>query len=379
MILGCFAIVLFLHKNNLMEITSYKKETSERSENQNWVLAEIANSIDYYYAGFEGCNENIANEVTSLLDRASIEITTPDSIMPGNDDVYKAIREIENKALHGKIKFCHRLGLPYTYVLYNYGYEIVLRYEITGSDILFKEKYESFSSFSSWIQSIKGWNSGKKFREKQDLPEFDKALRRSGCPWPTNIDCVAFSSNNEPIAIIEFQNAKDTGVEKHLNNIYFLPYRDNRDYKIKRGRDEQRWRSQEILRQQSKLPHLTIVWSQSEEVVVIKILDAVTFPEIKDRVDNSSYAIELNMFRDVISKDPKNMENKFYDSIRNKYQSYNLKYEGDRMGTVINEPPLSYGSKTFPFIYGRRIITSKKGSVKEDLEGLLSSLGNGIY
>lgn len=80
----------------------------------------------------------------------------------------------------------------------------------------------SYKEFSDWIASIKGWRSTKPFREREDLPYFDKMLRQAGCAWPTNIDCFISNQDFEPIAILEFQNAKNTEVLKHCNNEFFL-------------------------------------------------------------------------------------------------------------------------------------------------------------
>lgn len=70
-----------------MHILSFRKETSERSETQNWVLAELSASTCFYFVGFEGCNENNEHKVTTVMDRLSIELDGPDNADLSADEV----------------------------------------------------------------------------------------------------------------------------------------------------------------------------------------------------------------------------------------------------------------------------------------------------
>ena len=354
--------------SNQMKIDSFHKETSERSEDQNWVLSELTHSSDFYYVGFEGCNENSSSMVTHIMDRASIEISGNLQSLPSAEEIITIINNLEGNYLQGKINFCKFLGIGYTYILYNYENEIVLRYEYFNNELLFKAKYCSFKDFSNWIQSIKGWNSGKEFREKDDLPQFDKELRTAGCPWPTNIDCVVYHKTHKPVAILEFQNAKKTGVKNHTNNRYFFPNKDYTTRNYKKGVDEQRWRSQEILREQSGLRHLTIVWSQSEDTVVVKELIKVVFPSYLDDGDNSEYLKLLSLFGKEINNNPRNLENKYYHQICKSYFSNGLHWENGIMNNELYRPPLSIRYKTFPFIYGKRLGSFTRESIRENFE-----------
>lgn len=357
-----------------MNIKSFRKETSERSELQNWVLDELSASSFFYFSGFEGCNENSSNQVTAVLDRVSIEIDDlPDNPLP-LEQVKKTIEVLEGRSLPGKISFCECLGFPYTYILYNYEYGFVLRYELTKDRIELIEKYPSFAAFSQWIQTIKQWTSSKEYRELPDLPEFDKALRKAGCPWPTNIDCVAFSNNNNPIALIEFQNAKKTKVESHYNNAFFLPIWDSSHNCYKSGPDEQRWRSQEILRVQSGLPHLTIVWSQKQDILIVKQLERVTFPDYSERDKIIDYRTELGKFNASVNRLSQIKNNAFYGSIRRKFRSLSLTNMNGRVNVCTNESPLSIDNKTFPFLYGHRYKALQKGQVLTFIDSLLASL-----
>ena len=78
-----------------MDITHFRKETSERSEPQNWVLDELSASHDYYYAGFEGCNENSSFQATALLDRSSIDVSGSTETPPSIEQVKELINSLE--------------------------------------------------------------------------------------------------------------------------------------------------------------------------------------------------------------------------------------------------------------------------------------------
>lgn len=356
-----------------MNVIQLSKETSERSETQNWVLEELASSSDFYYAGFEGCNENSSFIVTAILDRASIKVEGDINVLPDSETVKKSIIELEGNSIWGKIQFCHLLGIGFSYILYNYEHQFVLRYEFNNEGFFFRESYSSFEAFSKWIQTIKQWTSKKKYREKNDLPEFDKALRRAGCPWPTNIDCVVYHKTHKPIALIEFQNAKKTKVASHSNNAFFFPnYVFNYQY-LKPGQDEQRWRSQEILRLQSRLPHFTIVWSQNEDVVIMKQLDQVTFPDYdhcKNKDAKDAYMKLLHDYYETLIKGGD--KQKYYNSICNNTSSYYLNFVGGVMRKHYCYPPLSIESKTLPSIYGERFQPSRRDQFRVFAESIFN-------
>lgn len=351
-----------------MEIVDFRKETSERSERQNWVLDELSASTIFYFSGFEGCNEDSSDVVTAIMDRASISITGDPLILPDIETVIHAIEGIEGKTLRGKINFCKRIGLTYTYILYNYQFEFVLRYEFNDDKLCFMQRYDSFASFSRWIQSIKKWNSGKGYENASDLPLFDIKLREAGCPWPTNIDGVVYDIYHNPVAILEFQNAKKTTVPKHFNNLYFFP---DKITPRKEGKDEQRWKSQEILRLQTCLPHFTIVWSQDEDIVIFKQLYSVSFAN--DYLDNNpDYYQALVNFQIDLKRTPKDYKKENYARICASFQSYRYRFENGRMNKIISNPPLSCDEYTFPFLYGKRFTPCKKGSVMNSFEAILS-------
>lgn len=360
-----------------MNIIKFQKETSERSESSNWVLDELSLSSKYYFSGFEGCNEDDTREVTNIFDRACIEIDGPVDQLPSEDQLLSCVDKLEGTHKIGKLNFCRLLGVPYEYIFYNYSYHFVLRYEVTPTALIYRDKYDSFEAFSQWISSIKRWSSSKAYREFPDLPEFDKVLRRAGCPWPTNIDCIAFDSSNQPIALIEFQNAKNTGVLVHDNNDYFLPRYDPIENVSSPGPDLQRWLSQEILRVQSGLPHFTFVWSQREDTTVIKRLIKVSFPDYENRRNAPLYSLFLakfNHYRMYYRKDPLFMQ--LYHKICGDYYSYSLSRVGNNILTVSACPSLSAkkDQRSFPYIYVNKSDPVRKQGVVAGFENALSNL-----
>lgn len=172
-----------------MGLKNFRKETSERSDNSNWAKLSLIKNTPYHYEGIEGCNENNNNVVTHLLERARVEYDGNDDMAPSS--VLSEIIELETTpVLIRKINFAKAFGLNLSYVLYCDETEDVWLYEFDSIDNLsLVQTFNSYSDFSNWISTIKGWKSSKPFRERTDLPFFDKALRKAGCAWPTNIDC----------------------------------------------------------------------------------------------------------------------------------------------------------------------------------------------
>lgn len=354
-----------------MKASNFRKESSERSDSSNWAKNLLIEKTPYHFDSIEGCNQNQDNQVTHLFERARIDL---DENLPdlSPEELLSEIINIEGKdSLIRKINFANCFGLSLHYVLYCDEKEIVFLYEIQATDSLhLKQQFSSYQEFSDWIKGIKGWVSSKSFREKDDLPEFDKALRKAGTAWPTNIDCFVCDENNNPISIIEFQNAKNTGVLQHSNNDHFQckisttkegfygPYPVYHD-------DIRRWTSLEILRIQSGLKLIIITWSQVSQDFQIKELDKVSipfFPEEQGKIDwkyMAKYKGALHQY--VNSNRNKEIENNISENAK----TYNLTKEENTIKTNINEPPLSYENKTFPALY-----YSQKEKIQNNREGL---------
>jgi hypothetical protein len=254
------------------------------------------------------------------------------------------------------LKFASLFNIPLSYVLYCNELKKVWLFSIEDIDkIALVQTYNSYEDFANWIYSIKGWYSSKSYRESDDLPDFDKALRIAKTPWPTNIDGIISDQEDNPIGILEYQNAEKTKVSEHCNNDYFLclikrmkegqygPYPVYHD-------DIRRWTSQEILRVQSSLQFYVITWSKDDLDFILKEIEVITIPYIPEgagwKVMNA-YKSDLHNY--ISGGKPTELETQ----IANSYRTFNFEYSKSEMHLIVNDPPTSYGSKTFPSIYYR--------------------------
>lgn len=356
-----------------MGFSNYRKESSERSDNQNWAKQSLIDHTTYHFDSMEGCNQNVNNVVTHLIERARVDY---DNATADSDEVVlqHIIRLEGADTLLRKINFAATFGLNLSYTLYCNEHSTVWLYEIsTISSCRFVRRFNSYADFSRWIYTIKGWVSSKAYREIADLPHFDKELRRTGTAWPTNIDCFISNADNHPVAILEFQNAKNTSVATHCNNDFFLCKLSGRN---KQGYttyydDIRRWMSQEILRVQSNLRLLVITWSQNENDFILKEIEMITFPDLpysRNWSLTNQYKADLHKFANE-----KTRANAI--AIADKYRTLNLRYQGAAMQSVINNPPLNTRNKTFPLIYYsyKQLIQGKR----EELPNLFKGLTGG--
>lgn len=356
-----------------MAFTNFRKETSERSDTLNWAKQSLIQNTKYYFDSIEGCNENDNNIATHLMERARIDFDGDETNM-SLDEICAAVQALETKAvLQRKINFARAFRLNLTYVLYNDETQKVWMYEFETSEKLkFVQKFETFSAFSEWIAHIKGWKSTKPFREIADLPLFDKVLRRSGTAWPTNIDCFVSDENGNPIAILEFQNAKNTSVIDHCNNEFFLCKQEYTDGygNVKYHDDIRRWLSQEILRVQSGLRLFIVTWAQGQDDFILKEVSRITFPELPFGLDwNKTNRYKKDMHDYAVSKSPQ-----IGHKIAQTYQSFILKYNHPIMNREVFNPPLSAKNQTFPFIYYlyKIRIIAKKEDLPKYFENLIT-------
>ncbi len=314
------------------------KETSERSDKDNWTKIALCSDSGFGLESIEGCNQNAQNQVTHLIERALCHyIPEPLNLQ----DIYDAILHLEStQSLMKKTYFCSSFGLPLSYVIYgNSPNEYVKLFSIEKKISLIKE-FSSYKEFSLWIKSIKGWTSTSAFAHKDELPFFDTELRKHGTAWPTNIDCFISSLNNEPKAILEFQNAHKTPIQNHCNNNYF--------WGLTSKDDQRRWFSQEILRVQSGLPFLIITWSKVHKGFILKKLEKAVFPNFA----NTALKILLKAF---VQKRVNGVGHKtarqLYDEICKYHETEELYFENGIMKIKVNKPPLSFENKTFPMLY----------------------------
>ena len=328
-----------------MALKNFRKETSERSDSLNWAKVKLSKNTGLFFESIEGCNQNKDNVVTHLFERMRVDF---DSSFKGTlPEILSEIIVQEGKqALQRKINFSHTFGLNLSYVLYCDEIEKVYLFELSSNeDIQFKQVFESYDQFSTWIGTIKGWISTKPFRENQDLPYFDKVLRKAGTAWPTNIDCFVCDAQSEPISIIEFQNTKNVSVETHSNNDFFL-------CKYIKSNDLRRWFSQEILRVQSGLRLFVITWSQNENGYKLDEIDKIISPSFfndKLKIDWSlkqKYELDLNRY--TLNPSTENRK-----SVSDQYNSVSIDYEknSQKMEMFVHKSPLNTENKTFPSIY----------------------------
>lgn len=360
-----------------MRLTNFRKESSERSDATNWAKQLLISDTNFFFEGIEGCNQNAKNQTTHLLERAHVDIDQ--NGQKSKKGVIQSIIALESKgALQRKINFAKAFGLPLSYVLHNDHTELVFILEFRSlDDVEIVHSFNSYERFGQYLAKIKGWKSTKKFREYDDLPQIDKALRRLGTPWPTNIDCFCSDSAGQPIAIIEYQNAKSIGVLKHSNNDYFL-CKQKSSIKTDRGPktvyhdDIRRWTSQEILRVQSGLPLVVITWSQQEPHFQLKEIDRIVFPDFEmENPSNrwkrmSEYKEDLHRF----SSDPTESD---FQVICNR-KSMSLSKENNCITEIKHHPPLTRKNMTFPHIYWR-----KKAVISDSRETLPVLFNNWMY
>lgn len=347
-----------------MALINFRKESSERSDSSNWTK-DLLLETGFYFESIEGCNQNTDNIVTHLFERMRVDY---DSSVKGTmEDVIKEVINLEgNSVLERKIKFCKCFGINLSYVLYCDETQEVFLFEFeSAQSAKFIRKFNTYQDFSNWIKMIKGWSSNKPFRENQDLPFFDRVLRKSGTAWPTNIDCFICDSESNPIGILEFQNANNMLVENHCNNDYFL-------CKFIDSNDIRRWQSQEILRLQSGLRLIIITWSKKENSYKLKEVDKIVFPSFfnnKKQIDWNLRKIYIEILnRYVSNKNPQNES-----IIADNYKSFNMSFNKEThvMTEIINNPILKLEDKTFPSIY-----YLLKSFVEENKEKLIIDFKN---
>jgi hypothetical protein len=360
-----------------MALINFRKETSERSDEANWAKALLSEKSGYYLESIEGCNQNADNQVTHLIERARVDYDP--SAKATTEDIISSIIALEGEdVLTRKINFSLCYSLPLSYALYCDENENVFLFNFHSlTNIDFVKQYKSYKEFADWIATIKGWKSNKSFREIQDLPFFDRALRKAGTPWPTNIDCFICNASNQPIAILEFQNARNTKVAHHCNNDFFLCKMSSKNqwgYTVYHE-DIRRWTSQEILRVQSGLRYLILTWAQAEEDYILKEVDIITIPYFPDKGGKPDWDY-INAYKggmhNYVTAGKKAVDEAV---ISNKFKTYNLTEESGNVASVVNDPPLSYGNKTFPSIYynQKELVQNDKQSLVQKFIDILNS------
>lgn len=340
-----------------MAFSNYRKESSERSDSKNWAKKQLIDAADYFYESIEGCNQNSYNITTMILERLRVDCV--DGVPSSDGEVKDAIVNAEGGRDHllRKFNFAKVLHCDFYYVLYCMENQMVWLYSIKPNDFHLAKTFSSINDFSKWISENKGWGS-KKAYHKNDLPEFDKQLRNCdcGCPWPSNIDCIVFNKEQQPIAIIEYQNADDTTVIEHSNNYRFL-YGQTRYNNITKqseiDEDLRRWKTQEIVRLQGNLRFFILTWDEKVSDYIIKEVERITFPECKDKADEEKFEEYKKLFHRYVNATDKSERSALGLTIMNESNAYYLSFDkaNHKMKKRKLTPVLSYSDKSFPLIY----------------------------
>ena len=244
---------------------SIKFESSERGDSLNWVKDAILKS-NLNLLAFEGYTVK-SSKVSLLLDRGCFENECI-NIVPS--DLFTTLSTIQSFQLAAKIEFAKKLGCSYVFYCYSYVSEKSLVFELSHDGALLIKSFTTYKEFAEWTMTFRDLVM-KSAYEESGLPRIDIELRKIGIPWPGNLD-YALLKEQLPTALIEFQRTTKASVKDHCNNTWFLPSG------FRKG-DVNRWLAIDIIRKQSGLPLLVIVWSASEKSIKLKLVEKIVYPE----------------------------------------------------------------------------------------------------
>ena len=122
-----------------MKLIEFRKESSERSDSENWSKSILQKETSFYFDSIEGCNQNKANKVTHLIERARVSVTNGKST---KQEIIASIIELEGKeVLQRKINFANCFGVPLSYALYCDENENIFLFDLIALDnIVFKQQ-----------------------------------------------------------------------------------------------------------------------------------------------------------------------------------------------------------------------------------------------
>ena len=240
-------------------------QTAERADSVNFVKEAI---VQQHFAllSFEGYTVKHSH-VSLLLERGLFEI---DCSSINSQELLDTLQAMPDFQLSAKIQFAQQLRCPFLFFCYSYINQHCSLYEIAHHSIQRVASFSSYHDFAQWTLPYRELVMTSRY-EEQGLPQIDRELRKLKIPWPGNLDDVLLK-NQTPTALIEFQRTTNTSVRAHCNNTWFLPTQ-------RRKGDVNRWRALDIIRKQSGLPLLIIVWSEKEHVVKLKLVEEIIYPE----------------------------------------------------------------------------------------------------
>lgn len=244
---------------------SIKFETSERGDKLNWVKDIIANS-ELGLLAFEGYTVK-NSKVSLILDRGFIEgdVQSIDEAI-----LHNTLLNTPGFELLAKIEFAEKLQCPYVFYAYNYSSEKSALFHLTKGVSKKVKDFTTLKEFADWTKKYRDLVMSSAY-EESGLPELDKEMRKLGTPWPGNLD-YALLKDGKPTALIEFQRTAKASVKSHCNNKWFL----SSGY---RKGDVNRWLAIDIIRIQSGLPLLVMVWSSNEKDIKLKLVEKIVYPE----------------------------------------------------------------------------------------------------
>lgn len=349
-----------------MQLINFRAENIFSKSKNSWARKEIESINQFRISSINGFSQSSKNQTTHILERALVDIDIQGE--KSKEAILSQLIDLETgSGLQRKINFAKHLGLPLHYVLHNPRSGRVYVLELYNLvDVKIAKAFKSYEAFAGYISEIKGWKSKKELLAKKGLPELDNALRKHKSPWPANLDALLFDANSQPVAILEFQNAKTTLVEKVDMNDYFLCKKMKRQKvggyeKIVFFDDIRRWMSLELLRVQSQLPLINIVWSPDQSTYQINVVDQITFPDFATYDTHhpwenvEEYKMLLHDFAIEHSEETEK-------PIRMK-KALSFWKLGNRNQEVFHNPPLSFKEKSFPYIYWKK---RTKGDIDKD-------------
>lgn len=253
-------------------------ETSERSDNLNWVKRAILKS-NLDLLAFEGYTVK-NSKVSLLLDRGLFKT---DCLNINNNELFSTLTGLPQFHLKEKVEFAQKLSCQYLFFCYSYINENCSLFELSSKEAKQVIYFTSYNDFANWTVQYRDLIMKSRY-EESGLPKIDIELRKLGIPWPGNLDYVLLK-NQILTALIEFQRTSKLSVKDHCNNTWFIPT-------MYRKGDVNRWLAIDIIRKHSKLPLFIIVWSADEKLIKLKLVEKIVYPKDNDSKKGLRYKIK---------------------------------------------------------------------------------------
>lgn len=276
----------------------FLKESSERSDVKNH-FKHVFNTKPFQLYEFEGYT--IKNgSVSLILDKYRI-IRENYSKKTMQDFLNDFKNYIGEETLNNKFKFSKRIKVDWWVIFYMeedeknklFSYIVINLTKIISNDYkpldekkhieLFKKK-DTLKDLSDLLSKYRSYKMTSGFIQ-QDLPLFDRVLRKDYTPWPGNLDGLLFYQST-PIYLVEFQKTKNN-VENHNNNDYIYVGKELRSFKnngylinekgqkVSRKPDNYRWLVLKNFSESTNINILNIVWNAESKKVVLKKIKSI--------------------------------------------------------------------------------------------------------